>query len=92
MKETLRAPASIWAALVSLTWLSILLVGRGWLGVYSSVAIIVIAALKARVVILHYMDATHAPARWRFLYELWNFVAATVFVLGYFIGLNGADR
>ena len=46
-----------------------------------------IAAAKARLVILHYMEAKHAPAHWLFLYETWNFSAAAIIIIGHYVTL-----
>ncbi|VVE57937.1 hypothetical protein PTE30175_05153 [Pandoraea terrae] len=88
MKGARRTPTLTWATLVSLTALSVFVAEKGWPGTYSSAIIILITTAKSRMVILHYMEARHAPARWRFLYELWNLAAATTFMLGYFMGAS----
>lgn len=35
-----------------------------------------VAAFKARMVLLHYMELRHAPLRWRLLFEAWAGLAA----------------
>ncbi len=44
--------------------------------------IAVIAGYRSRLVILHFMEATHAPAHCRFLYETRNFVVVAIIVIG----------
>lgn len=88
MKQRLIKPTLIWVALMSLTVLSVSLFEGGWLGRMSSVLIVLIAAVKARMVILHYMEATSAARHWRFLYETWNFAASATIIIGYLLSLK----
>jgi Prokaryotic Cytochrome C oxidase subunit IV len=81
-------PTLIWAGLMSLTLISVALFESGWLGRMSSVLIVLIAAFKSRLVILHYMEATHAARHWRFLYETWNFAVTATITIGYLLSLR----
>lgn len=78
-------PVRVWIALIFLTILSIIMVEGGLLGKFTSVVIIVLAAIKVRLVILYYMEAIEAPRNWRFLYETWNFSVAATIIIGYLI-------
>jgi heme/copper-type cytochrome/quinol oxidase subunit 4 len=86
MKRFRDMPVVVWVALCGLTVLSVALVeGGAWRGA-ASVVIVLVAALKSRLVMLHYMEATHAAKHWRFLYEAWNFAAAATIIIGYLLG------
>lgn len=88
MRKPVSAPTLVWCMLCALTILSVALVEGGWWRDASSAIIVLIAAAKSRLVILHYMEAKHAAKHWRFLYETWNCAAATTIVMGYFMSLN----
>jgi hypothetical protein len=85
MNEGRNAPAVVWCVLCGLTALSVTLIEGGWFGAISSVAITLIAAVKSRLVILHYMEAARAAKHWRLLYETWNFAAMTTIIIGYLL-------
>ena len=88
MKKIWRQPALVWCVLCALTILAVTLVEAGrWRGA-SCVVVVVIAAVKSRLVILHYMEATRVARHWRFLYEAWNFAAAATIVIGYLMGIG----
>lgn len=72
----------IWLILVAATLMSVGIVETELLGSLSFVAVILIAALKSRLVILEYMEARHCPKHWRFLYETWNFSMAATIIIG----------
>lgn len=83
MTERLSSATKIWLSLMALTAISVAIGEGGLLSRFSAVAIIVISAFKARMVILNYMEANHAPARWRVLYEGWNAVVAGIIIIMY---------
>lgn len=63
--------AQIWALLVVLTIVSVLIGETHAAGAVSGVVVVVFAAIKARWIVLDYMEARDAPAPWRWLYEGW---------------------
>lgn len=83
--KIVNTPSAVWAVLVILTILSMVIVEGAALGAYSAFAIVFIAAAKSRMVILHYMEAKHASAHWRLLYETWNFAAAATIIIGHYM-------
>ncbi len=87
MNRIVDVPAMVWLVLVGLTVVAVGICEEQSLGTYSSLVIVIIAAAKARFVILHYMEAKHAPAHWRFLYETWNFSAAATIIIGHYVTL-----
>lgn len=84
----LSRPSWIWGVLASLTVMSVGICEGTLLGPYTTLAIVLIAAVKARLVILHYMEAVRAPGHWRFLYETWNFSAAAIIVIGHYVTVS----
>jgi heme/copper-type cytochrome/quinol oxidase subunit 4 len=80
--ETLRKPVTvIWAALMLATcastwWLSKDAVAS----TVATVAIIVIASIKIRMVLLHFMELKDAPTAWRAVFEAWVVVATAIIV------------
>ncbi len=78
-------PSALWAVLIGLSVLSVALIEKQTLGFYGVGGIILISAIKSRLVILHYMEAKHAEPKWRFLYEIWNFTAAAIIIIGHYM-------
>jgi heme/copper-type cytochrome/quinol oxidase subunit 4 len=75
---------AVWLVLVSATILS------WWLIEHHSVparvattAVILIAALKVRLVFLHFMELRTAPLAWRALFEAWALLCAGIILAGY---------
>ena len=84
--ETLRKPATaIWAVLMLATcastwWLSKDLV----LPTVATAAIIIIAAVKIRLVLMHFMELRTAPLPWRLVFEIW-LAAITCLIVGLYL-------
>jgi hypothetical protein len=87
MDKFVEVPRLVWIALVALTVLAVAICEGQWLGTYSSLVIVLIAAAKGRLIILHYMEAKHAAPHWRFLYETWNFSATAIIIIGHYVTL-----
>lgn len=71
----------VWLFLVVAT------LGSGWLaehhalaGRWTAVAVMLVAALKARAVILYFMEMKQAPRAWRVAFEIWIWLVATLIV------------
>jgi heme/copper-type cytochrome/quinol oxidase subunit 4 len=90
VKKQLNAPVAVWCVLCGLTLLSVALVEGGWRRSVASIIIVLIAATKSRLVILHYMEANRAARHWRFLYETWNFAVTATIVIGYLMSRGTA--
>jgi hypothetical protein len=82
--------AAIWCVLCALTGLSVTLVEGGWLHGAAPILIMLIAALKSRLIILRYMEANRAAKHWRFLYETWAFTVTAMIIIGYVVGTGAA--
>lgn len=61
------------------TWL--LIEDQGFSASSAISLILLIAVIKVRMIVLHYMELKHAPLRWRMVFELWPVVAASL-ILG----------
>lgn len=85
MALLLRPLSLIWLALmlatVATTWW---LAKDGFSARVGTVAIFLIAAVKARLVLMHFMELGHAPRPWRIVFEIWV-LAATGAVLGFYL-------
>jgi heme/copper-type cytochrome/quinol oxidase subunit 4 len=58
----------------------------------ATVIVMVVAAVKARLVILHFMKLKGAPPSWRLLFEGWVVVSTTVILGGYWYALGAATH
>ena len=89
MRKDFRTPMpfAIWLILIACTLASFGIFERRLLGPLSTLVIVTIAAVKARLVLRHFMEAAQAPGKWRFLYETWIFVAAAIIVIGHYVAL-----
>ena len=71
-----------WAFLVCATLGTWLIVERHHLSVAWAVSLVMlIAAIKGRMIVLHYMELKHAPFAWRIAFELWV-VGVAILILG----------
>jgi hypothetical protein len=84
----------VWAVLVAATLLSFDL-GHGFSfhdHRYASVAVIVIAFIKVRFVILDFMELRNAPYIMRIAAELWTVLAPTALSTIYWLGTDPAAQ
>jgi hypothetical protein len=81
----------VWVALVLATGLAWWSANGGIVSSFEATAIVVIvAAVKARLVILHFMDLKAAPRSWRLVFEAWVVLSTGVILGGYWYGLHAA--
>ncbi len=76
----------IWVALIAATWLSWEFghgLGFGEAYHYASVAVILIAFVKARFVFLDFMELRGAPRALRLAFEGWTLVVCAILLLLY---------
>src|ERR1700730_965738 len=85
MRSWIIAPVTlIWAALVAATCLSWWSVTSGRVPSFEATTIVMmIAAMKARLVILHFMNLKMAPRLWRFVFEGWVMLSTCVILGGH---------
>lgn len=80
----------VWLFLVAAT------VTSGWLvehhsvaGRWTAAAVMLVAALKGRAVLLYFMELKGAPRAWRVAFELWIWLCAVVIVALWAVGGSG---
>jgi caa(3)-type oxidase subunit IV len=79
----------VWAALVVATCAAWWWANAAAVPSFEATAIVmIIAAIKARLVILHFMDLKEAPRSWRFLFEGWVVLSTCVILGGYWYAFD----
>jgi len=88
MKYITQEPFRLWLLLIVLTIIAWVVFEGHLARSLGSTAAVLIAAIKSRLVILHYMEAKHASKKWRQLYETWNFSCASLIIIGNLVTLT----
>ena len=89
MPNALNNPAHrAWLVLVVATFITWYLGEVGAAGTAAIVAMLVIAFIKGRLVILDFMELRAAPRLWRVLLEGWLIVVGSLILLAYRISLK----
>ena len=79
---------------VTLVWMVLMLAtcaSTWWLksgastSMIATVAILVIAAVKVRLVMIHFMELKNAPMRWRLAFETWVLVFPGIIFAGFWL-------
>ncbi len=80
-------PSMVWLMLCVLTLVSMVVIdeNRGWM---ASIVVVLLAAAKSRLVMVHYMEVRRAARHWQLLYQTWVFAVAAAVLIGYFVGLG----
>ena len=87
--NALKNPAHrAWLILILATMLTWYLGEVGAAGTLSIVAMLVIAFVKGRLVILDFMELRGAPLIWRALLEGWLVLVSSLILLAYWISLK----
>lgn len=85
----LKNPANrAWIVLMVATLITWYLGEVGAAGTASIVAMLIIAFIKGRLVILDFMELRNAPRMWRTLLEGWLILVASLILLAYWISLK----
>ncbi|WP_412480958.1 cytochrome C oxidase subunit IV family protein [Azonexus sp. IMCC34839] len=85
----LKNPANrAWLALLVATGVTWYLGEVGAAGTSAIVAMLLIAFVKGRLVILDFMELREAPRLWRILLEGWMIVVGSLILLAYWISLK----
>jgi heme/copper-type cytochrome/quinol oxidase subunit 4 len=87
----LKPVTAVWAALVLATCVAWWSASGGAVPSFEATAIVmIVAAVKARLVILHFMDLKGAPRPWRLLFEGWVVLTTCVILGGYWYAIDTA--
>jgi caa(3)-type oxidase subunit IV len=87
--EVLKNPAHrAWIILMIATVVTWYLGEVGAAGTVSIIAMLVIAFIKGRLVILDFMELRDAPRLWRILLEGWLILVSSLILLAYWISLK----
>lgn len=90
MRTHLKNPAHrAWLLLILATGLTWWLGEVGAAGMAAIIAMLVIAAIKGRLIILDFMELRGAPLLWRLLLEGWLLLVSSLILLAYGISLRG---
>jgi Prokaryotic Cytochrome C oxidase subunit IV len=82
------APAAVWLILCLLSVVAVVQLEEGGSRRTASLLVVVLAAIKARLIIRHYMEADRARAAWRILYNAWDFAVASTLGIGYWMSIR----
>jgi caa(3)-type oxidase subunit IV len=89
MVNLLKNPAHrAWIVLMIATSITWYLGEVGAAGTMAIVAMLVIAFIKGRLVILDFMELREAPLMWRVLLEGWLILVSSLILLAYWISLK----
>lgn len=89
MMNTLKNPAHrAWLILLIATLITWYLGEVGAAGTASIVAMLVIAFIKGRLVVLDFMELRAAPLMWRLLLEGWLILVSSLILLAYWMSLK----
>lgn len=80
-----RQPTAIWALLIGVTVVTTWVLSKNAFSAgVGSVATLLLAAWKVRLVLLDYMELRHAPIPMRIAFEIWA-VAVTGMLIGFYL-------
>jgi cytochrome c biogenesis protein CcdA len=80
--------SKVWLLLCALSVVSVVQLRQGWSGQAAGVLVILIAAIKAKLVMRHYMEVTRARRVWQFLYTAWTVAVAATIIIGFALSLR----
>ena len=87
--NALKNPANrAWVALIIATVITWYLGEVGAAGTGAIIAMLLIAFIKGRLVILDFMELRNAPLMWRALLEGWLIFVSSMILLAYWISLK----
>jgi heme/copper-type cytochrome/quinol oxidase subunit 4 len=77
----------VWALLVLLTAGSLAVVEGGLVRLVSAAVVIGLAAYKARLVMLHFMEIKTLPGVWKKMYTMWIVAAVGIILIGNYVAV-----
>jgi len=78
-------PVRAWMVLVGLTLLSWALTERSGAARLATTAVVVIAAIKVRLVVAHFMELDPGHLPWRRVFDAWVVAVAAIILGGYWL-------
>ena len=86
----IKTPATIvWLVLMLATCASTWWLKSGVAASFIATAsIMLIAGIKVRLVIIHFMELGNAPFPWRVFFESWVIVVTAIILLGFWMGVR----
>ena len=87
-------PRALWFSPVSFVWMVLMLAtcaSTWWLksgastSMIATAAILIIAAVKVRLVMIHFMELKDAPFKWRLFFEAWVVVFPGIVLAGFWL-------
>ena len=88
MPRLAATPAAVWLVLCVLSVMAVVQLEEGSSRTTASLLVVLLAAIKARLIIRHYMEAHRARPLWRLLYNAWDFAVAATLGIGYLISIR----
>ena len=86
MSALLRLPATrVWLVLIAAAVLSWTVSENSTAVKISTSAVVLIAALKVRLIVIHFMELRWRPRPWRILFELWTLGFTAIILGGYWM-------
>jgi heme/copper-type cytochrome/quinol oxidase subunit 4 len=82
---TTISPTIVWLILIALTGIAVGTAERLAWREAATVTIFALAAVKAYLVITHYIETDRAPPQWRTLYPLWAGVIGLTLIVGHLL-------
>ena len=77
----------VWLILVSLTLFGFALAEQSISARLAATSVILVAAVKVRLVFVNFMELEWRPLPWRLLFELWTVASAAIIVGGYWLAI-----
>lgn len=87
-RSLVRSSRAAWMLLCALTLLTLALLENGAWPRATSVGVALVAMVKARLVLVHFMELPLALPHWRQLYGIWIVVATAILIIGYIVSLR----
>jgi hypothetical protein len=82
----LRLPATrVWLVLIAAAVLSWTVSENSTAVKLGTSSVVLIAALKVRLIVIHFMELHWRPRPWRILFELWTWGITAIILGGYWI-------
>lgn len=86
MKTLARYPmTSAWAVLLAATLASVTLAESAAAAKLATTAVVIIAAIKVRLIFLNFMELKTGMMPWRVIFEVWTAVATGILLVGYWL-------